>query len=147
MCQLISCPQCAESWPEALAVCVDLNTQYPWDAPITRSLGGLSPGIVKATVLLKWGVQETHIPSKPWVAWLFEHPVAPSSLVGVTRRFRGAYCPHHHPDDGGSTHLWNVGLLLRDYTALYLRRLLSSYSPPWRPEISRDNLCILLKYN
>jgi hypothetical protein len=30
MCQLISCPQCAECWPEALAVCVgDFNTQYP----------------------------------------------------------------------------------------------------------------------
>jgi hypothetical protein len=54
MCQLISCPQCAECWPEALAVCVDdLNTQYPSDAPIKRSLGGLSPGIVEATIYLK----------------------------------------------------------------------------------------------
>jgi hypothetical protein len=43
-------------------VCVDdLNTQYPWDAPIKRSLGGLSPGIVEATISLKWGVQETQI--------------------------------------------------------------------------------------
>jgi hypothetical protein len=32
----------------------------------------------------------------------------------------------HHPDDGGSTHPWNVDLL-RDYTALYPRRLSSSY--------------------
>jgi hypothetical protein len=30
---------------------------------------------VEATISLKWGVQETQIPSKPWVAWLFEHPV------------------------------------------------------------------------
>jgi hypothetical protein len=27
------------------------------------------------------------------------------------------------PDDQGSTHLWNVGLLLRDYTALCPVRL------------------------
>jgi hypothetical protein len=32
------------------------------------------------------------------------------------------------------THLWNVGLFQRDYTALYLGRLLSAYSPPWDPE-------------
>jgi hypothetical protein len=29
----------------------------------------------------------------------------------------------HPPDDGGSTHLWNVGQLHRDYTALHPRRL------------------------
>jgi hypothetical protein len=32
-----------------------------------------------------------------------------------------------HPDDGGSTHLWNVGLLKTDYTALFTRTLSSSY--------------------
>jgi hypothetical protein len=49
------------------SVCVDdLNTQYPWDAPIKRSLGGLSSGIVEATIPFKWGVQETQIPSNPW---------------------------------------------------------------------------------
>jgi hypothetical protein len=31
--------------------------------------------------------------------------VAPSSQVEVYRRFRGAYCVHHHPDDGSNTHL------------------------------------------
>jgi hypothetical protein len=41
-----------------------------------------------------------------------------------------------HPDDTGSTHLWNVGLLQQDYTALHPRRLLSSYLPPWEPQIS-----------
>jgi hypothetical protein len=30
---------------------------------------------------------------------------------------------HQGGDDGGSTHLWNFGLLQRDYTALYPRRL------------------------
>jgi hypothetical protein len=29
----------------------------------------------------------------------------------------------YRPDDGGSTHLWNVGQLQRDYTALQPRRL------------------------
>jgi hypothetical protein len=29
----------------------------------------------------------------------------------------------YDPDDGGSTHLWNVGLLQQDYTAKYPRRL------------------------
>jgi hypothetical protein len=40
--------------------------------------------------------------------------IAPCSLVGIDRCFRGVYCLHHqgdirmvihHPDDGGSTHL------------------------------------------
>jgi hypothetical protein len=43
--------------------------------------------------------------------------------LGVARRFKGSYCLHHRPDDGGSTHLWNVGLLKRDYTVLHPRRL------------------------
>jgi hypothetical protein len=30
------------------------------------------------------------------------------------------------PDDGGSTHHWNVNLLQQDFTALYPRRLSSS---------------------
>jgi hypothetical protein len=34
----------------------------------------------------------------------------------------------HHPDDGGSTHLWNVGLLQQYYTALYPIRLSSSWT-------------------
>jgi len=29
----------------------------------------------------------------------------------------------HRSDDGGSTHLWNVGQLKRDYTALHRKRL------------------------
>jgi hypothetical protein len=41
------------------------------------------------------------------------------------------------PDDGGSTHLWNVVRHLLDYTAVHPRRLWTSYSPPWEPEISR----------
>jgi hypothetical protein len=30
-------------------------------------------------------------------------------------------------DEGRSTHLWNVGLLHRDYTAVYVKRLSSSF--------------------
>jgi hypothetical protein len=52
------------------------------------------------------------------------YDVEPCSLVGEDRRLRGAYCLHHHrPDDRGSMHLWNVGLLQQDYTVLYPRRL------------------------
>jgi hypothetical protein len=32
----------------------------------------------------------------------------------------------HYPDDEGNMHLWNVGLLPRDYTLLHPRKLLSS---------------------
>jgi hypothetical protein len=44
--------------------------------------------------------------------------VSPCSL-GVDRRFRGAYCP----DDGGGTHLSNVGIFQQDYATLRPRRL------------------------
>jgi hypothetical protein len=48
----------------------------------------------------------------------------PCSLVEVERRFRHVYCLYyqdffiHLPDNGGSTQLWNVGLLQRDQKAL-----------------------------
>jgi hypothetical protein len=32
-------------------------------------------------------------------------------------------CLHHEDDDGGSTHLRNIGLVPRDYTALHRRKL------------------------
>jgi hypothetical protein len=48
---------------------------------------------------------------KIWAFW----DIAPCSL-GVYRRFRGAYC------------LWNVGILQRDYTVLYPRRLQSLWN-------------------
>jgi hypothetical protein len=60
-----------------------------------------------------------------------------ASHVEVDRRFRGAN------DDGESTHLWNICLLLGVYTALYPRRLSPSYSPPQEPEISRTIHCFL----
>jgi hypothetical protein len=54
----------------------------------------------------------------------------------------------NRPDDGGSTHLCNVGLLQRDYTALHSRKLLYSRSPPGEPEISHEpvsTLCAKIK--
>jgi hypothetical protein len=44
------------------------------------------------------------------------------------------------PGDGGITHLWNVDLLQRDYTAPCPRRLSFSYSSQWELEISLRNL-------
>jgi hypothetical protein len=51
--------------------------------------------------------------------------VLPCKII-VYRRFRGTFCLHHqedeyHPDDGGSTYFWNVGLQLF-YTAVHIRR-------------------------
>jgi hypothetical protein len=49
--------------------------------------------------------------------------IAPCCLVEVDRRFRGAYCHHHQvhrPDDGGTMHLRNVGLLQHDYKPINL---------------------------
>jgi hypothetical protein len=43
----------------------------------------------------------------------------PYSFVEADRRFRGAYCLRYQSDDEGSKHLRNVGLLQRNYTALY----------------------------
>jgi hypothetical protein len=62
--------------------------------------------------------------------------IAPCSLVKVDRlsEVRTAFIRrvmNHHPEDGGSTHLWNGALLQWDYTALYLRKLSSSCSHPW----------------
>jgi hypothetical protein len=67
--------------------------------------------------------------------------IAPCSLAEVDWRFRGSYCVRHQgndygPKDGQSTNLWNVGLVQRDNTALYPRRLPSLYSMPWEPPIS-----------
>jgi hypothetical protein len=58
--------------------------------------------------------------------------IAPSNLVGVDRRFRGAYCLHHqgydyHPDDGGSMHIWNVGILATLHGAISQEALIFTF--------------------
>jgi hypothetical protein len=45
--------------------------------------------------------------------------IAPCSLVEVYRRFRRTYCLHHRDYES----LWNVGILQRDYAAVYPRML------------------------
>jgi hypothetical protein len=48
--------------------------------------------------------------------------VDPCSLAEADWCFRGEYCNQHQvdylPDNGGSTHFWDIGLLQRDYTVL-----------------------------
>jgi hypothetical protein len=51
--------------------------------------------------------------------------IAQCNLAAVYWRFGGAYRLHYQSDDGGTTYFWNVGLLQRDYTALYPRKLSS----------------------
>jgi hypothetical protein len=42
--------------------------------------------------------------------------------------FKGAYCLHYQgDDDGGSTYLWNVGVLQVDYTSVYPRNVTFNY--------------------
>jgi hypothetical protein len=59
-------------------------------------------------------------------------------LIGLTWGWSWESSGTHRPDDGGSTHLWNVGRHRFDYRAVYPRRLWTSYSPPWEPEISHN---------
>jgi hypothetical protein len=46
-------------------------------------------------------------------------------------------------DDGGSTHLWNVGRHLFDYTAVHPWRLWTSYLAPWELEISYNQFLFI----
>jgi hypothetical protein len=61
------------------------------------------------------------------------------SIVEINRRFKGAYCLHHHRlDDGDSNNLWNVGKFLPDYNIpgdSYLRG-----RPQWREQLSQSGL-------
>jgi hypothetical protein len=65
--------------------------------------------------------------------------IALCSLVEVHRRFGCAYCLHHSLDNADSMQVWNVGLLQRDYTVLYTRKLSSSYS--LRENIKSQKCC------
>jgi hypothetical protein len=58
--------------------------------------------------------------------------IALCSLVEVYRRFRGAYCLHRR--DEGSMHMRDLGLLQRDYRALYPRQPSSSHLQTGRRE-------------
>jgi hypothetical protein len=60
-------------------------------------------------------------------------------IVEINRRFKGAYCLHHHHlDYGDSNNLWNVGKFLPDYNIpedSYLRG-----RPQWREQRSQSGL-------
>jgi hypothetical protein len=61
--------------------------------------------------------------------------------IPLCRQFKRAYYLHHQLDNaGGNRHLWNVGLLHRNYTVLYPRRLTS-----WLGNISlpEDSSCFV----
>jgi hypothetical protein len=74
--------------------------------------------------------REDNIKMNMRVSW----HTSPCSLLGVDLRFRGAYCLHHQGNDS-SPWRWNVGVI-RDYTALYPKSLLSLHSTTWEPKIS-----------
>jgi hypothetical protein len=50
-------------------------------------------------------------------------PSAVNFLTEISQTFYVIVISDDRPDDGGSTHRWNVGLLQRYYTALHPRRL------------------------
>jgi hypothetical protein len=60
--------------------------------------------------------QATLYPVLPSVTPRPRHPPPRSISTSTSRVLRFII---HHPDDGGSTHLWNISLHQRDYTALY----------------------------
>jgi hypothetical protein len=82
-----------------------------------------------------------------------------SSLVDVDWGFRGMM---NHPDDRGSTHLWNFGLLQRDYMAIYpegsftiaaiktsnfiINPLCHCSTQPWMGLPQHHNYCTLLSF-
>jgi hypothetical protein len=59
-------------------------------------------------------------------------------LIGCRSTFQRCVLPPSwgRPDDGGRTHLLNVGRHPIKNTAVHLRRFWASYSPPWELEIS-----------
>jgi hypothetical protein len=58
------------------------------------------------------------------------------NIILAAARTSNLTCARIFRDDGGSTHLWNVGRQLF-YTAVHPRRQFwTSYSPPWELEIS-----------
>jgi len=55
--------------------------------------------------------------------------VMPYHLAEIYRLFEGAYCLHLqflHPEDGGSTFLHSVGIILPNYVATHPRKRYSS---------------------
>jgi hypothetical protein len=68
--------------------------------------------------------------------------VTPCSVVGYQPMFQRSMLPPSSgwSEDGGSMDLWNVGVLLQQYTASRPRRPRLESSSPWKPPISMFNL-------
>jgi hypothetical protein len=72
--------------------------------------------------------------------------VAPCTVVEANRRSSGAYSLRR-PDDGRIIYLWKFSLLLRDYTAQYLKGLWSSHSTTLQLQISQsETLCTIIDF-
>jgi hypothetical protein len=104
----------------------DSYSSHHWALNMTHhSFRNTSLYLRKNELISVWFVR-FQVPTAASMKFRVFWDVAPCCVVGVDRRFRGAYCLHHQgddgPDDGSSTHLWNVDLL-RDYTELHPRRL------------------------
>jgi hypothetical protein len=102
-------------WTPSLKI-LDFTRSFPW---IRQAPWATFP--IKNVYLIKRLLSSKHVFKKK-AFW----DLTPCSLMEVDRHFRGAYF------------FWNVGLLLRDYTAPYPRMPPCSYSPPWEPKISRN---------
>jgi hypothetical protein len=63
-------------------------------------------------------------------------PPTSGRWVSLARKYRWLYRNPLNSDDGGSTHLWNVGRHPIKNTAVHPRRLWASYTPPRELEIS-----------
>jgi hypothetical protein len=83
-------------------------------------------------------------PFKLGIFWICSQKLI--NLTVFEHAFRFHRGSNHRPDDGGSTHLWNVGLLQKEYTLLYPRRLSYSNSP-WAPEISHNPMYFMQVWN
>jgi hypothetical protein len=101
--------------PEDLLLSAQKSAMWP-------VLSQLNPVHILSVRIFNW-VGFLFLTAASWMRAFWD--IAPCSLVEGGPRFRGACCLHH-PDHGGSTHLWNVGVLLRDCTALYPTTLSSS---------------------
>jgi hypothetical protein len=66
------------------------------------------------------------------------------SLTESDSHFKLHTTSNHHPEDGGSTHRWNVGLRQWDYMPLYPGKLLPSYMLPPQQEISHFKIVVSL---
>jgi hypothetical protein len=71
--------------------------------------------------LLLWTAP--YLPLAHFLTYRHPSPIGEGSPLGLLHNllsFRARLT--HRPDDGSSTHLWNVSPHLRDYTAVHLRR-------------------------